>query len=843
MIRNEIVCKKTGNFLAEGLIIIMLCIACGHTDGDADDDADKETDDICAIDDTDSVDTNLDTGVDTDSDTEVDTDSLAPEPETQIIKIGAIFPLSGSWASIGQSAQAALNMALVTVNSYLIKVYDSGGSAETADEALRDLDGQGIKAVIGPMTSEEAVTMMEYADNHDMLLISPSSTASSLAKQDNLFRLVPNDLNQARALAMLMKQDELLRVLPIYLDDVYGRDLAEGFRAQAESSDIAVEVLDEVSYAQTTTDFAPVAQAAADALAKVDADGTAVLLIGRDADAVSLFNAAGLGSPLADVKWYASDGIIRQPALLKDENAAAFAVSVALEGFGFACEETIPVVPLMMAAAVMSAELGGAPSPSSLPVWDALWFLAEAYRVDSNADITALKSNFVSVVNNGANVFAQLTSLDDNGDLAAAKYARFQVREETSGQAVWNIEGMFINNLTSGAFITDATSHFTRETGVAVLGAVLPISGADAENGQSALNAIYLALQHANLYYGSAEGLDIGFTVDVRDTRSDAATALAQVRALHEQGINLIIGPLDSDGLAAVESYANDNGVILLSTTSTAPSLAKPDRIMRLSPDDNYQAKALSRLVTAQKKDNAIIIYRDDEYGAGFAQAFEAVFEGTSSSVDYAADETDFTETLATVEDKISTTESTADVAVLLVGIGETISLLEQVTGDVLTSVSWYGADAVCKSRELLVSAEAADVAEKIMFTCSTYDIAGLRYFMPMVNVADAYLTPLVGGPSTWNEISAYDALWIGASAYAMTSPTADPDAIWTEINNPYGSIGIGGAYVFDDNGDQTLSSYAFYTVVKTDDGPAWKTTALYRDVLGAKDDLYILEE
>jgi ABC-type branched-subunit amino acid transport system substrate-binding protein len=112
---------------------------------------------------------------------------------------------------------------------------------------------------------------------------------------------------------------------------------------------------------------------------------------------------------------------------------------------------------------------------------------------------------------------------------------------------------------------------------------------------------------------------------------------------------------------------------------------------------------------------------------------------------------------------------------------------------------------------------------------------------VPPDQVLDAHLTPLLGGPPTWNEISAYDAAWIAASAFAMTSPRAGAGELWNNISKLYGTIGMGGSYAFDKNGDRSLSSYAFYTVQKTAGGPAWKPAAFYRDFFGASDDLYII--
>jgi hypothetical protein len=113
--------------------------------------------------------------------------------------------------------------------------------------------------------------------------------------------------------------------------------------------------------------------------------------------------------------------------------------------------------------------------------------------------------------------------------------------------------------------------------------------------------------------------------------------------------------------------------------------------------------------------------------------------------------------------------------------------------------------------------------------------------FFPADYVLEAYLAPLLGGPSAWKKISAYDALWIGASAFAMTSPHAGAAELWNYIQKLYATTGMGGTYVFNENGDQSVALYAFYAVEETAGGTAWKATAGYRDYFVMRDNLYIV--
>ncbi len=778
--------------------------------------------------------------------------SLGAAPtETTTVQVGAILPMDGLWATAGQSANVALYEALDTANAYYdsehlqleLLTYNSSGDPATALEALKSLDAQGVRMVVGPMSSGEAAAVVDYANEHGIILISPSSTAISLALPDNLYRLIPNDTNQAKALAMLMQRQGIANVLPVYLDDVYGRDLLEAFRADIEEADSDVVALDAIAYDPTNVDYTLLAGQIADAIAGLDTASTAILLIGQDSDAAGLFKAAGLDSTLAHVKWYATDQIVRHPSIVSDVDASAFASKVKLEGFTVPCQESIPVMPIMLADAVMSNTLGTAPMPSSLSTWDALWVIGETYHANPTADAATLKTNFETVIGSTFSVFGQLSILDANGDMSVVMQSRFAMGERSNGTPGWNFAGVFIQHITLGPYITDATSFFTEESGTATIGAVLPLTGANAEDGLGALQAIYLALDQANTYYPVTEGLDIHFNVDVCDTRSDPATALAQVKALHARGVNLIVGPISSGELAAVEAYVNETGMVAISTTSTAPSLAKVDRIMRMTATDARQAKAVSRLLTYQGKTDVALLYIDDTYGVDFVEAFQAAFAGEATAIPYAADTTDFSDVLDAAERHIENAESTENAAVLVVSIQEGVQLLEQVEEGPLTTVKWYGTDGICQSRILLASEQALAAAKATSLTCSTYDVAGMRRFSPMRNALGSYLEPLLDGSAAWNEISAYDALWLATYGYATTSLDADAATLWAKISNPNGAIGLGGIYAFDANADQSTSTYAFYSVKENASGPYWKATALYRDLLYHPNDLYIIPE
>jgi len=331
----------------------------------------------------------------------------------------------------------------------------------------------------------------------------------------------------------------------------------------------------------------------------------------------------------------------------------------------------------------------------------------------------------------------------------------------------WQLEGMYIRNAAgTQGFLTSATDYLTRAGGIVTLGALLPLTGSNASSGLAAQKALNLALEHARGYFESGQKLGLQFTLDVRDTASVPATALTQLCALQAAGVALVIGPLHSSELEAVADYAKTNQLMLISPTSSVSSLGRADDlIMRLTPDDSLQAKALTRLITAQGRSALTVLYRNDSYGRELAQSVQSQFAGSTALLPYTTDTTDFRPLLAQAAQSLSSASSQA---LLVIGLGEVVTLLEQVEAGPLTAVAWYGADGISRSRELLASAKAVAIALKVRLTCSVYDEKAAGFFVPGQELASTLLGMRLGSATTWTEFASYDALWLGATAYAM---------------------------------------------------------------------------
>jgi branched-chain amino acid transport system substrate-binding protein len=341
------------------------------------------------------------------------------------ITIGALVPLSGALASYGEASQATLEAARDAINQDAelpveLVVEDTGTDAETAQGAIEELDGEGINVVIGPYASSTVEAVKDYADSNGIVLVSPLSTAGTLAMpDDNIYRFTPDERAEAAALAAVMLEDGIDTVIPVSRDDPGNRGLQDGLKAELEGS--GGTVVEGITYGAGEDDFAGVA---ADIAALVEANSrtsTAVYLTAFG-EVASLFEAASDADPvLTSVPWYGSDSVALSAELLANNVAADFAVEVGYPNpiLGLRDEDQSMWQPVVDE---VEEEIGRRPDTFALAAYDALVVLhmaVEAEGVDADAD--RIGAAFVSAAE-GHTGLTGPTELNEAGDRASASF-------------------------------------------------------------------------------------------------------------------------------------------------------------------------------------------------------------------------------------------------------------------------------------------------------------------------------------------------------------------------------------------------------------------------------------
>jgi branched-chain amino acid transport system substrate-binding protein len=129
----------------------------------------------------------------------------------KIIKIGMVGPLTGDYATYGQSVRNGVQTAIDEINAeggvngftlQLIAEDSKGESTEAANAVQKLIDQDKVTAIVGAVLSGETATVAPIAQDSGVLMVTPSSTAPGLTDTgDYIFRNVITDDVQARQLA------------------------------------------------------------------------------------------------------------------------------------------------------------------------------------------------------------------------------------------------------------------------------------------------------------------------------------------------------------------------------------------------------------------------------------------------------------------------------------------------------------------------------------------------------------------------------------------------------------------------------------------------------------------
>ena len=187
------------------------------------------------------------------ADTVVVTSSTAvPRVDDRVLRIGVLLPSSGEGASIGQSAEAAIRVAVAAANAaggvngedVTLLVRDEGADDATAALGLQSLLESNVDVLIGPASSNTTIALAPTIVGAGLATCSPSASALSLDDfpDNNLFfRTIPSDSVQAEAMARVIEQTGETSVAIAFIDDGYGRPFEQMLQIRLRARGIVVD--------------------------------------------------------------------------------------------------------------------------------------------------------------------------------------------------------------------------------------------------------------------------------------------------------------------------------------------------------------------------------------------------------------------------------------------------------------------------------------------------------------------------------------------------------------------------------------------------------------------------
>ncbi|MDR0605588.1 MAG: penicillin-binding protein activator [Bacteroidales bacterium] len=185
---------------------------------------------------------------------------LNKDKKQEMITIGAILPLTGQVSFTGvpikNSIELFINEFNSTSNTKVNVIYeDSQGDKNKAISAFQKLQLQGIKIIIGPVTSGEVLTVAPLAEKHQIVIFSPGSSASEITNfGEYVFRNELSDVYGAKEQARLAI--DILHwknVGVLYIQNDYGVGIANAFENEFKQRGGVIPI--SLAFASNTTDF------------------------------------------------------------------------------------------------------------------------------------------------------------------------------------------------------------------------------------------------------------------------------------------------------------------------------------------------------------------------------------------------------------------------------------------------------------------------------------------------------------------------------------------------------------------------------------------------------------
>jgi len=148
--------------------------------------------------------------------------------DENILKIGALLPLTGELKGLGEDMLYAINLALHDIDNPKIKIYpkDSGSKKEKIIQACEEFRNEDIKIIIGPTDSE---FFKELYNFEDLVFISLSNINSDSKK--NIIMMGINLESQLLAIKKFIQKEKKKKTVILYPKNEYTKHVEKNIRS------------------------------------------------------------------------------------------------------------------------------------------------------------------------------------------------------------------------------------------------------------------------------------------------------------------------------------------------------------------------------------------------------------------------------------------------------------------------------------------------------------------------------------------------------------------------------------------------------------------------------------
>jgi branched-chain amino acid transport system substrate-binding protein len=216
--------------------------------------------------------------------------SAAPAA-AQDVKIGAIMSTTGPLQVYGEAGLNGIGLAIDQINEAggvlgqqveLVAADDATNPQVGVDAAQRIVNVDGVVGIIGALSSGVtipiATTVSATAGVPQISTASTSPVISTLDDNGFLFRTTPHDALQGAVLADVVSQQEIEKVAVVYVNNDYGKGLADAF-AESYEGEVTASVAYEERQASYRGELSRAAQGEPEALIMIAYPGDGIPMI------------------------------------------------------------------------------------------------------------------------------------------------------------------------------------------------------------------------------------------------------------------------------------------------------------------------------------------------------------------------------------------------------------------------------------------------------------------------------------------------------------------------------------------------------------------------------------
>ena len=352
----------------------------------------------------------------------------------QTYTLGIALPYTGDLGSFGTDFKKGVELAVEQMNSSLSAAgsnvqfatasADTEGSPDGAAKAVQTIvQTSGAKVIVGPLTTGEVLGAKQFADENQVVIVAPASSAPSASiPGDYIFRVMyPPDTNAAKAFAQIATAREYKNLVVLQVDDPFGNGLVESFSANFKT-DGEVSV---TKYAKDVADLSGEASKISAEITRLSAAGkTAFFCVCFLGEAQKLLQLAATDEAMGSVEWLGVENLVNKD-LLTDATQAAFLTKVKLTSVSFA-DRANPNTQVFKDA--FQAKFGSEPGPFTNYAYDAANIAMLSMLAAGNSG-AGVQSILPTISNHYIGTSVQ-AHLDANGDQDVVFYGIFEINAD-----------------------------------------------------------------------------------------------------------------------------------------------------------------------------------------------------------------------------------------------------------------------------------------------------------------------------------------------------------------------------------------------------------------------------